>query len=134
VKKMMVAMLCCSFASGASADEYTGNELKNICAFYNTSEEMGGVNGGWCLGFVVGVFSTWLVTESMMQTLSNPLPSDMQFCPPKGVTRGQTVLIVKKYLGEHPDQLHLDGASLVVRAMHEAFPCKGPYRLIPPHD
>lgn len=45
------------------------------------------------------------------------------FCPSQGVTRGQTIRIVVKWMEDHPEQLDLPGAILVQRSMREAFPC-----------
>ena len=46
-------------------------------------------------------------------------------CQPDGVTRSQNADVFVKYLNNHPGELHLGGAELVVLALSEAFPCKG---------
>jgi hypothetical protein len=46
---------------------------------------------------------------------------------PKGcsddVTMGQMVLVVNKYLKDHPEDLNLPDALLVSAALSKAFPC-----------
>ena len=45
------------------------------------------------------------------------------FCFPKKFTWGQGIMIVVKYLKEHPKDLHLDKRYLVNIAFMNAFPC-----------
>jgi hypothetical protein len=45
------------------------------------------------------------------------------FCNPVKSTHSQVTLVVKKYLSEHPEKLHLDADGLVLEALIEAFPC-----------
>lgn len=61
---------------------------------------------GYCDGLVYGI--------------SNASP---RVCPDKEVTNGQSVRVVLKYLQDHPEELHLDNAVLVERALALAFPC-----------
>jgi hypothetical protein len=44
--------------------------------------------------------------------------------PIEGVTAGQAIRIVTKYLNAHPERLHRDAHILVVEALREAFPCR----------
>jgi len=41
----------------------------------------------------------------------------LQLCTPVEVTGGQAALMVVKYLEEHPERLHEDGAALVVETL-----------------
>ena len=45
------------------------------------------------------------------------------FCLPNKSTHSQATLVVKKYLSEHSEKLHLDADGLVLEALIEAFPC-----------
>jgi hypothetical protein len=45
-------------------------------------------------------------------------------CQPDDVTADQLIAIVKKYLRDHPDQLHKTAAELIFNAYAKAFPCK----------
>jgi uncharacterized protein YoaH (UPF0181 family) len=44
--------------------------------------------------------------------------------PTEGMTSGQAVRIVTKYLNARPERLHHDAHVLVIEALQEAFPCK----------
>ena len=43
--------------------------------------------------------------------------------PPTGIENDQLVRVVKKYLDEHPEDLHQSARILVLLALSEAFPC-----------
>ena len=45
-------------------------------------------------------------------------------CPPDGVTYGQMVRVVLKFLNDHPERLHEGRFRLVVDALRAAWPCK----------
>jgi len=45
-------------------------------------------------------------------------------CFPKGVTRGQLVTIVKKWLSSNPDRWNENASGLVEEALQESFPCE----------
>jgi hypothetical protein len=51
-------------------------------------------------------------------------PAKSLICSPDTVTRGQKVLIVAKYLEDHPEMLHNDPRFLILDALSKAFPCK----------
>ena len=51
-------------------------------------------------------------------------PAKRLICRPANVTHGQLVLIVAKYLDDHPEMLHNDPEYLIVDAICKAFPCK----------
>jgi|SRR5271170_2702998 len=46
-------------------------------------------------------------------------------CVPPGVTNGQALLVVVRYMEQHPELLHLDLAVLAADALHTAFACHG---------
>ena len=49
--------------------------------------------------------------------------NDRTICVPQGVTRKQFMLVVEKYLKEHPEDLHEPAYRLIDWALMEAFPC-----------
>ena len=67
-------------------------------------------SNGYVVGYILGVIETTTY-------------SDLQ-CVPDGVTKAQTVLVVRKYLKDHPEDLHLDASYLVIKAIQAAWPCK----------
>ena len=64
------------------------------------------VDRGYCLGVVRGV-SFWLLPKGCSDDVS----------------MGQRVLVVTKYLKDHPEALNLPDALLVSTALSKAFPC-----------
>ena len=76
------------------------------------------IEAGICLGIVNGVRST-------MQIYESELKPERRLCwPAEGVTVGQGVLIVNKYLKDHPEKLHEDETVLIIKAFRLAFQCK----------
>lgn len=45
-------------------------------------------------------------------------------CLPKHATAGQVTAVAKKFLNEHPEELHLSASSLIIFSLRQAFPCK----------
>jgi Ssp1 endopeptidase immunity protein Rap1a len=90
----------------------SGNKLLNLCG-----DNQPAVQSGFCVGYVVGVVE-------MMAGPQWRLPNPMA-CIPKDVLAGRLVGAVKKYLTDHPAELHYGAYALVVIALAQAFPCDG---------
>ena len=105
IKKLVtiaaLAMLLGSPTSYAGFE--TGNSLAQDC-----ERDDAGFRDGFCYGYVISLFDT--IQGVIM-------------CAPDGVTRRQVQSIVKKYLKENPENLHLTANRLVTGALIEAFPC-----------
>lgn len=99
--------LSTGFASAQATinSDGSGNALSAHCKGYDTIHE-GIYNSGFCLGFIEGVSS--LVED----------------CEGPNVTLGQEIKVVLKYMDDHPEQLDQNAATLVRRALMNAFPCK----------
>ena len=124
---------------------YTGNELLEYC---EDGEGSGGFN--MCIAFIAGVhdMANWstkqrvfglAIGEAVLKQMreTNPeMDGSEKFaetfgapeltpapCTPKGASLGQLARVVKKYLQDHPEFLHLDAGGLVYNALNEAFPC-----------
>lgn len=67
---------------------------------------------GWCDGLVYGVW--------------NALGAFGIVCSPAEVKLSQVVLVVLKYLQDHPEQLHETQYRLVRKALVQVWPCKKP--------
>ena len=91
----------------AEMEDVSGALLKKICTSY--VDRPASTSDGMCIGYVVGVMSVVKYTN--------------YFCRPDKSTHSQATLVVKKYLSEHPETLHLDADGLVLEALIEAFPC-----------
>lgn len=89
-----------------------GNELLLSCQSVVDSMSDGSLKGnaydrGFCVGLVEGIAY-----------------ASSTVCVPKGVTIGQEVRVVAKYLNDHPEQLNHDERILTDAALSNAFPCK----------
>jgi Rap1a immunity proteins len=49
---------------------------------------------------------------------------EQDFCPPKGVSIGQAVAVVVKYIEARPERMHEDFGKLALEALKEAWPCQ----------
>jgi hypothetical protein len=102
---LISAVMCSNVA--AAMEDVSGALLKKICTAY--ADRPASTADGMCIGYVVGVMSVVVYTN--------------YFCLPAKSTHSQATLVVKKYLSEHPEKLHLDADGLVLEALIEAFPC-----------
>ena len=108
IKKLVtLAALAMLLGSPTSYADYTGNNLVEHC-----KDKDAYFGSGFCHGYIAGVGSmlTWASERN-------------RICIPDGVTGGQVVSIVRKYLKENPESLHESGDLLVTIALRKAFPC-----------
>jgi hypothetical protein len=105
--KYIIILLLCFFsvATYAQTQFFTGNTLKERC-----DDAESGVNSSFCLGYIIGV------ADSLSINICAPGGSG-------GVTVGQFVSIVRKYLNENPESLHRPADVLAFNALTRAFPC-----------
>ena len=81
-------------------DKLNGTELATAC-----QESTQGFDAGYCLGVVEGVIST-----------------SKKVCNP-GITLGDAVTVVNKYIKDNPDKLKKRDAELVREALSKTYPC-----------
>jgi len=116
MKYLLTIVLLCSFSQAAAKGFLSGSEILDRCEAY-LSETGSVARGETCVGYVMGItdahgtFTDW--------GEMSPL-----WCTPDNMSTGQMVRVVTKYLQEHPEDLHLQAASLVSIALRKAFPCK----------
>lgn len=111
---LMAAALMMVGATGAVAAEqsfYDGNTLLSICPSGGSEE---------CFAFVAGVSDLLGPASDRGESING-----WRACIPAEVTLGQEAAVVRKFLRDHPERLHITAAALVERALAEAFPCKG---------
>ena len=102
--RYVALLLILAMPVSANAGFQSGNALlKDI----NTKS---GPDYMFAMGYVAGVFDA-------LADVSHCVTAD-------GVTQGQAVLIAKKYLESHPEELHMTADILLSRAFKAAFPCK----------
>ena len=104
------AVIAIAFATPAQAD-FTGNTLKDACD--SPSQTAG---SGMCFGYIAGTLDSF--REINRLRLEKPW-----FCEPPDVTGEQIVAMVRKFLADHPEKLHLQAASLISAMMANTFPC-----------
>jgi hypothetical protein len=97
----MISLITFSHAN-AEGRELNGYELKELCEIPKER--------GSCVGYVNGVVDS-MIYENI-------------FCISSSSAHDRFTLIVKNYLSEHPDKLHIHAGILVLDALKEAFPCQ----------
>ena len=101
--------------SGTSFYDQCGATEKNL-GQGNASENL---QNGFCLGYVAGISQG---VESS-ETIHHVKTAQKIFCLPEGVTTIQKVRIIRKYIGDHPEQANKPAQGQVLMALREAFPC-----------
>lgn len=113
---LCLVVILCTSPSGFTQDKPNsgadGNDLRKNCGAI-VDGRVGSYEAGYCYGLIDGVVQ-----------LGNSLPRAFPtHCFPSGVTYGQLVKVVMKYLEEHPEKLNGSATLLIAQALHEAFPC-----------
>lgn len=88
--------------TGISHAAETGNFLRQIAVGTTHYER------GFFTGYVVAVIESNI----------------FKICIPKGVTHKQVTLVVKKYIEDHPEELHYWADEVILKAVNKAWPCK----------
>lgn len=104
-----------SQAHATEEDSTDGNYLLVSCAIsvrqLNDPTQEQTIDDAWrnglCSGLVAGIM------------FASP-----SVCHAPGVTVGQGIRVVEKYLQDHPEELHLKGTRLANEGLTQAFPCK----------
>ena len=75
----------------------------------------------FCAGYVQGFMDEHDAWQILEETQSKQL---VLFCIPDVATNQQIIKIIAKYMGDHPDKLHIPASLLMEKALNIAFPCK----------
>lgn len=86
----------------------TGSELLEYCSAGKRTPPM-----AYCLG----------VVSTIADSYEGDRSQDFCFSLPQGTTQNQLAAVVKKWLDQNPENLHMPAALLVQYAFFEAFPC-----------
>lgn len=120
--RIAVALGCMMISIGAMASTGgDGNELLTQCQ--NAVKAMDGAkvadhyDVGYCLGLTQGV-------RQAMRLYNDDIPAKERVCFPAGITNGQGVRIVTKFLQEHPEKLQEPATNLVYLAYIVAYSCE----------
>jgi len=110
MRKLLIVATICVITSAARAD-MTGNDLKEYCQFYPRHTE----STTLCMGYIAGSLD---MTRGLNKMFNGAL-----LCESPGVTGDELLAMAIKYLSDHPEQLHLSAASLILNMYTAAFPC-----------
>ena len=119
-KSLLGLMLGIAFLFGnvQEASAVKGMQLKEICDWKNNPRRISKLP---CLLFIQGVvYGFGQGTLIGSNNDRNAVKKTM--CIPKDTTVGQWTAIVKKYLEDHPEELHNEGVNLVIVSLATAFP------------
>ena len=107
-------LICLMGLTGHLAWATTGNDLLDICQIAATDAPNGNLEVAkamQCQGFVEAIVR---VGRRL---------SENRFCAPDGVTVGQAIRVLVKYLHENPEQTHQGSDRLAIAAFERAWPC-----------
>jgi hypothetical protein len=90
-------------------DSLTGNDLNML--YDKAAGKALSYTRGFFDGYTSGVTNTNIVLEG-------------KACIPQGVTNKNVYDVVRKYLVEHPEELHQPAPTLIIKAIQNAWPCK----------
>lgn len=97
---------------GAFVADISKLELFENVQLISCGSYLNGIEGG------IGFYSALLNKMSESKKFSLP------YCIPANVPITQKAKIIKKFLDEHPEQLHEPAVALYFVAMVQAFPCE----------
>jgi hypothetical protein len=109
VRAFLVALLLLGATSTARATAVDDVEACRAAAKPGGIKLESAFAAGYCTGIVEA-------------TMFN-LPVTGNVCLPKGVTTGQGLQVLVKYMDDHPKELHEQTVRLAARAIVQAWPC-----------
>jgi Rap1a immunity proteins len=124
MRRILIVILLMSVSLPVySLNQYlNGNQLlsdcKEIIKIAENDPDYRPMPAGRCHGYIISasdVHNAYAEWGHMKPT----------FCKPDGITSGQLVRIVMKWMEAHSESLHLAASSLVINAFNEVFPCQG---------
>ena len=106
MKRLICICAAVSLLAATPAIALNGDQLKNDGD--KIEKAPGSYSSGYFDGYVLGVLD---LTQDRL-------------CIAERVTMGQVLEVVRKYLKDHPEELHLRASDLVIKALQTAWPCK----------
>ena len=93
----------------SAVDLYSANYFLPGCKGQLNRESTSTWRQGHCAGFIDGLVYGI---------------AGKDFCPPNGVTTGQSIAVVIKYIEARPERMHEPFGKLAEEALTAAWPCK----------
>jgi len=111
--KLAVISAVLAAVTSPSAAQMSSTQLYEFCTSYSGTPEYLS-----CASFIGRVLSGLGVGQA------TGAAQGLTFCPPANITAGQAMLVVEKYMRDHPEQLNQHPGTLSSVALLAAFPCK----------
>jgi hypothetical protein len=114
--RIILLALAVGLASGAKAepDMRSANSRLPGCKAFVDGRSDDPIGQGYCAGLVEGI-ALWVGSSGLAYACAHI---------PAGVTSGQTVQVVVRYMEQRPNRLHEPFAVLAAQALADAWPCR----------
>jgi len=109
VRAFLVALALLGATSSAMAATTSATSSGAGCRKANERSVIDKVDAGFCSGIVEGTMWSLQIAKLV--------------CLPNGMTLGQGLKVLVKYMDDHPEELHEKTAELAARAFVKAWPC-----------
>jgi uncharacterized protein YoaH (UPF0181 family) len=106
-----------------------GNSLLQSCDLYVQAADGkpissgDAVQGSFCTGYLTGILDFDITLSHLENDKSGSKGVIRHICVPDGVSTGQAVRIVVKWLRNNPERLHYPASVLALAGLRDAFPC-----------
>ena len=121
MSRMLVGLVIFALeAAGGAEASQSGLDLLRACeGRAGTNELATKVGEIYCAGYVAGFVDAYQLVAGV------PASQTAVCLPAGGLENEQYMLVVGKWLREHPNDLHKTARVSVFLALKEAFPCRG---------
>ena len=122
MKKLVLLIITAALFIVSPVMAGTGNDLFNKCSEIiklinkEDASSVSFTKAEHCYGLLIGTVETH-------ELLSKRNNSENFFCLSSGVTNNQAIMVIVKYLKEHPEILHRSASTLILLALQKNFPC-----------
>jgi Rap1a immunity proteins len=107
--------LAVGLATGAKAEpDFSSANFLILGSKAFANQQSGGGVSGYCVGLVEGI--AFFMADSGLANACAHIPD--------GVTVGQQIQVVVRYLEQRPNRLHEDFKWLAIEALADAWPCR----------
>lgn len=114
MRRLLAAIMLLGCLSVDSRADFTGMDLLNICT--RNDNDLINLCKIWIAGFQSGLVAAQTARETIHSSV----------CLPESFTVQQAILIIEKFMKEHPESLHHSAAAVALRALFDTFPCPPP--------
>lgn len=120
-----VIFVFAGFVGSSSAAVGDGLTLQRLCRAegrIDASHDAGELADALqCQAYVEGVLTAYTLLSGALHLTEKRVET---LCVPGEVKLEQVILVIQKYLKDHPEALHRGAGELTVTALRDAFPCR----------